>query len=195
MNDEHEHVLERHLVAGIGCWSEDGFVWPKAWATSETMTVVATPNELPVVDTDAVAFLAFIAEAIGARWAGFTDEVWTKESDQERPGVKVADMPGELRDIADLDPTVKTGIVCHGVDLDTGEVAVAVASQSIDDDGHMAWLYGISREVEGKKVEHLATVHHLLTKLANEQGRKVPTIRDVMRIADTLGWTMRRQKL
>lgn len=195
MNDEHEHVLERHLVGGIACYAEDGFVWPKAWATSDTVTVIASPNDLPVVDTDAVAFLAFMAEAIGARWAGFTDEVWTKESDEERPGVKVADMPGELQAIADIDPTVKTGIVTHGIDLDTGEVAVAVASQSIDDAGNMAWVYGISSEVEGKKVEHLAAVHHLLTKLATEQGRTTPTIRDVLRIADTLGWTMRRQKL
>lgn len=194
MNVEHEDILERHMRGGIDCWVEDGFCWPKVFVAGADLSIVASPHDAPADPAETVALLAEMAQAAKARFVGTTDEVWTKSSNETIPGVEVMEQFGKLAEQADRDPLIRTGIATHAIDLRDDTVGLALAIQSIDDHGEMTWEFSVTEQVAGSKVVHLIAVADCIA-VDRETRRKPATTRDVLRLAEQLGWTVRRMKL
>lgn len=169
------------------CWiyESDGTVLPSLWASGDRKMIIAIPRSAEAMssawETQAV-LLSLMAQTVEALAVGTVHEVWTKAFEpEEDPGEMTA---GDLRNIADLDPTVRTSLMGTWGDLKTGEVRTEMASVCVGDRGEISWEWGTSTEMAGALVDMIESV------LAHDQYHAEDPEDALEQVADSMQWSV-----
>jgi hypothetical protein len=157
-----------------------------SWAVGDKNSAFAQPIDRDGWDVsyEARAGLhALVAACVDARVIGRIDETWTRVmSTDETPLVH-----GELQEMADTDPDVKTALCVQAYDLLSGNSYLHMAHLELDEDGSDRWVRTHADEPEGRIVggSHLT-------------ARAIPILTDgvdltpdvVEQFLNALHWTM-----
>lgn len=139
------------LDNAISIWQRDKMVATCSWALGAKASAFAQPfdHEGWTISLETRAGLhALVAACVDAQVIGRIDETWTKMmSPDETPLVH-----GELQDMADTDPDVKTALCVQAYDLLSGRSYLHMAHLDLFEDGSDHWVRTYADEPEGRIV-------------------------------------------
>lgn len=174
------------LDNAIAIWRRDKMVATCSWAVGDKASAFAQPFDREGWDVSyetRAGLHALVAGCVNARVIGRIDETWTKMmSTDETPLVH-----GELQDMADTDPDVKTALCVQAYDLLSGKSYLHMAHLDLYDDGTDRWVRTYADEPEGRIVggnQLAARAIPILTDGADL------TPDDVEQFLNALHWTM-----
>jgi hypothetical protein len=167
-------VLADQAMRCMDVFDMFGQLTPKLWAVGPRLKMVAEPARADcytLPELERTHLLAAMICRTRARFAGRCDEVWTT-SNPKNVGRRLAPL-------AEVDPTVRTGLVIIGVDIKRQIVNGAVCEPHLGEFGEPEWYVGglSERAVE----QHIA-----LLELA---ARLVPP-EPLPEMAERFGWTL-----
>ena len=140
-----------------------GQVLPCMWAVGLRRSVYAVPNTAEAMDQRQQLLIgahALLARQVDAHWIGSTHEVWS----QEREVGSEVPARGDLARMSATDPTVRTSIVVHCLDVKTSEVAFGMSRLGLDRHGKPVWDSDLHDDVESPVMDGL----NLSAKLCRE---------------------------
>lgn len=178
-----EHI-DRHRAAAVQTWTKHGNLICKLWTESDECRVMAEPATpaARASDEDTKALLLYLmASASHATCLGRVDEAWMREND----GTPLPD--DGLEALADLDPSVKTGLVVAALDVSTGELilGVGLAILDLNDAGQPVW--SIADGDTG--IAAVDTLHRAAEMIAGSQIVQADWP-DLLRWSTELGWSV-----
>lgn len=139
------------LDNAIDIWRRDKMVATCSWAVGERASAFAQPFDRDGWDVSfetRAGLHALVAACVGARVIGRIDETWTKMmATTETPLVH-----GQLEELADTDPEVKTALCVQAYDLLTGRSYLHMAHLELYDDGADHWVRTYADEPDGRIV-------------------------------------------
>ena len=139
------------LDNAIDIWRRDKVVATCSWAVGDKASAFAQPFDEDgwniSIETRA-GLHALVAACVNAKVIGRIDETWTKAmSKDEEPPVH-----GELQEIADIDPEVKTALCVQAYDLISGRSYLHMAHLDLFEDGSDHWVRTYADDPEGRIV-------------------------------------------
>lgn len=141
-----------HLMRVITVYEACGALTPKLWVSGPRSSAAEpfTGDGLTISEQDRARLLASMRDAYGAHVVGRADEVWLRMADGPEP------VPGKsLESLADVDPTIRTGLLVCALDCRTLRTGAAVALQHLADDGAVSWTVA---PVPGQHLDRLSAV-------------------------------------
>jgi hypothetical protein len=125
------------------------------------------------------ACLAAMARYGEADTIAVVAEAWLRYAE---PGDPIP-APGELEARSEHDPTIKTAIICHAVDVQSGERLSGVAEAFLDDGGHPDWSMQFA-------TNDLTVPDDPLTYAVRVMGQIVapPSITELLFVTERLGF-------
>lgn len=141
-------VLANVVGEGIELWTRDGGLITTSWAIGKTQSVFGQPvtvEALSLTEAERLGVHALMGSAVDAQYFGRIDEVYVAERSVDDPTPEA----GDIQDVADIDPTVQTALVCEGLDVETGLARAMVAVFTLSDDGQPLWVASWHDRVEG----------------------------------------------
>lgn len=148
---ELDQLMTGLLDNAIAIWKRDKMVSTISWAMGDKASAFAQPVDREGWDVPyetRAGLHALVAACVDARIIGRIDETWTRiMSTDETPLVR-----GELQEMADTDPDVKTALCVQAYDLLSGNSYLHMAHLELDDNGSDRWVRTKVDEAEGRIV-------------------------------------------
>jgi len=131
-------------------WEQQGTIYPSLWAEGEELLCVAIPMHREASQASPLLqslLLSMMAQTVQALALGTLHEAWTKEfvNHEEVAHLK----PGELEQLAEVDPEVRTAIITTWGDLKTGKIFQDMATVGLSDEGDTVWEISHSDTPQG----------------------------------------------
>lgn len=169
--------VAEHLRRAVAVYELCGALTPKLWAAAGTSTAMEPANAagLKITEHDRARLLAAMRDAHHAHVIGRADEVWLRMGDG--PELLAG---GSLEALAEVDPSIRTGLLVCALDCRTMRTAAAVALQRLADDGEMSWAVA---PIPGVHLDRLAAVLLLAQYVEADEP-------DVDLLAHSLGWNV-----
>lgn len=136
------------LDNAIDIWRRDRCVATCSWALGEKASAFAQPFDVEgwSIPVEArIGLHALVAACVNARVIGRIDESWTKAMPEDSPLVH-----GELEEMADYDPEVKTALCVQAYDLLSERSFLYMAHLELFDDGSDHWVRSYHDDPEGR---------------------------------------------
>jgi hypothetical protein len=179
-------LLTGLLDNAIEIWRRDGMVATCSWAVGEGRSAFAQPfsEEGWTIPPEVRAGLhAMVAASVKAILIGRIDESWMREMPKDSTPL----VHGDLADMADFDPEVKTAICVQCHDLRTAQSYLYMASLQLRDDGSEHWLRSYHDNPEGRIIGG----SHLTARAIPILGERADLDPDtVEHFLNSLHWTM-----
>lgn len=162
------------LMRVISVYDVCGHLTPKLWVSGGRSSAAEPVSGigLKITEHDRARLLAAMRDASEAHVIGRADEVWVRMEDSAVP------LSGSLAEIADIDPSIRTGLLVCALDCRTEAVAAAVAVQKLSDDGEVGWSVA---PIPGVHLDRLSAVLILAHWLDTDDP-------DPDAVADDLDW-------
>lgn len=163
-------------------YETQGRLLPSLWAQNGPRKAVALPlgedpNDTPLLKSVLLGILAQTVEAIEV---GTVAEVWVREFDSEADVAHIR--PGDLAAMAEVDPSIRTALICTWGDAIIGEVCSEMAKVVITDDGEIEWDITHSSEPFGP-------IAAMVKAVVNHEGLPVENAEQVLAsVAESMGW-------
>lgn len=132
-------ISAAHREAAIFVYQHHGRLYPKMWVESESMIVMIEPKSweaCELSDWDRTQMLAACLRSSDGRIIGRTDEVYIR--DMTVPGAK-RNPDQDLALMVDFDPSIRSALMIHAVDLKTTETYLTMATFDLDNGGLPFW--------------------------------------------------------
>jgi hypothetical protein len=139
------------LDNAIELWKRDKMVATVSWAFGPRLSAFAQPYDREGWDVSLearVGLHAMVAACVEAEYIGRIDESWVKAQDNGSTPI----VHGELQQMADYDPDVKTAICVQSYHLPTGRGYLYMASLELHEDGSEKWTRTYCDDPEGRIV-------------------------------------------
>lgn len=131
-------VASAHREASIFVYQQHGRLYPKLWVESDEKIILIEPREwenCDVTDWQRAQMLSASMRVIDATLVGRCDEVYIR--DLHVPGEHI---PGDnLADLVDFDPSIRSALMVHALDLRTTETYLTMATFDLDNEGLPFW--------------------------------------------------------
>ena len=132
------HVAGAHREASIFVYQQHGRLHPKLWIESDDKIILIEPSrweDCDITDWQRAQMLSASMRVIDASLIGRCDEVYIR--DLHVPGVP---LKGEnLADLVDFDPSIRSALMVHALDLRTTETYLTMATFDLDNQGSPFW--------------------------------------------------------
>ena len=132
-------VCASHREAAIFVYQQHGRLYPKLWVESDTMIVMIEPrtwDSCDVTDWQRTQMLSACLRSSDGLMVGRTDEVYIR--DMTVPGAK-RNQTQDLASMVDFDPSIRSALMIHAVDLRTTETYLTMATFDLDNEGLPFW--------------------------------------------------------
>lgn len=163
-----EEACEAALRQAEVIYGRVGQVLPCMWAIGLRRSVYAVPNTPKAMDHRPqllVGVHAVLASEVDAHWIGSTHEVWS----QEREAGSEIPARGDLERMSATDPSVRTSIVVHVLDVKTAEVSFGMSRLGLDRLGRPTWDSDLHDDVRSPVMDNLG----MAAKLCREMDAPV----------------------
>lgn len=140
------------LDSAIEIWRREKVVSTVSWAIGANGSAFAQPFDREGWDVSLetrVGLHAMVAACVDAEYIGRIDESWVKA----QPEGAFPLIHGQLQELADFDPEVKTALCVQAYHLPTGKGYIHMASLELREDGSERWVRSYSDDPEGRIVE------------------------------------------
>jgi len=137
------------LDNAIAVWKREKMVTTISWAVGDKASAFAQPIDQEgwnVPYETRAGLHALVAACVDARVIGRIDESWTRMRDADETPL----LHGELQEMADTDPDVKTALCVQAYDLLTGNSYLHMAHLDLCEDGSDRWVRTYADEPEGR---------------------------------------------
>ena len=168
----------------VRMWERDGALMTTAFAIGHSRSLFAQPLTeagCEIGDDTRVRLQALLGASAGAVFIGRIDESYIKYQEADAPELE----KGELARLADTDPSIKTALVVHTIDVASGQSYTSMAILGVDDEGEREWEFESYDNPQGTYVidasKSLLLMDIMTTPMTDAQ------LRDEL---DSLGWTM-----
>lgn len=134
-----QRVSASHREAAIFVYVNHGRLYPKMWVESESVVCMIEPltwEACDVTDWQRAQMLSACMRSIDAVIIGRTDEVYIR--DMTVPGAK-RNSHDNLAEMVDFDPSIRSALMIHAVDLRTTENYFTMATFDLDNGGMPYW--------------------------------------------------------
>jgi hypothetical protein len=138
-------VIEQMTEIAKQIYLEQGYVVPTIFALTEDHVIYAQPSDLlgaTISDEARISIHALIAVSMDALYVGRIDEMYAAERAQDEPPI----LRGEMAELAEYVPTIRTAIGVEAIDLRDDQRYLSVAQYGIDDYGHIEWRSHVYEE-------------------------------------------------
>lgn len=132
-------VASSHREAAIFVYQQHGRLYPKMWVESETMIALIEPSSWEVcmpTDWQRAQMLSMVTRSLPGFIMGRTDEVYIRDLDT--PGAR-RNPKDNLAELVDFDPSIRTALMIHAVDLRNTETYLTMATFDLDNEGLPFW--------------------------------------------------------
>jgi hypothetical protein len=130
-------IAAAHREASIFVYAQHGRMHPKLWVESESVIVLIEPTSwdaCEITDWQRAQMLCAARLSIDGIVLGRCDEVYIR--DMSVPG---AVKGGNLADMVDFDPSIRTALMVHAMDALTEETYLTMATFDLDNEGLPYW--------------------------------------------------------
>lgn len=174
------------LDNAIELWQRDKMVSTVSWALGAKGSAFAQPYDREGWDVpmeSRVGIHALVAACVDAEYIGRIDESWVKAQEKGTPSL----VHGQLQEMADFDPDVRTALCVQAYHLPTGKGYLYMASLDLDEDGSEHWIRTYSDDPEGRIVDGSEMTARVIPILADG----MPITPDVVEeFLNALHWTV-----
>lgn len=174
------------LDNAIALWKRDKMVATVSWAFGPRKSAFAQPYDREGWDVSMearVGLHAMVAACVDAEYIGRIDETWVKAQEKGTPPL----VHGELQQMADYDPEVKTALCVQAYHLPTGRGYLYMASLELFEDGSDHWVRTYSDDPDGR----IVTGSELTARVIPVLNDGPPLTPDVVeQFLNALHWTV-----
>lgn len=138
-------IIEQMTTIAQDIYIEQGFVVPTIFALREDAVMYAQPVDLlgaTISDDARVSLHAMMAISIDATYVGRIDEMYAAERSVDEPPI----LRGEMAEMADSDPTIRTAVCVEAIDLRDNQRYLSVAQYGMNDYGEIEWRTSVYEE-------------------------------------------------
>jgi hypothetical protein len=138
-------IIEQMTDIAKQIYEEQGFVVPTIFALTEETVIYAQPVDLlgaTIADEARISIHALIAVSLDATYIGRIDEMFAAERTETEPPI----LKGEMADLAEFDPTIRTAVCVEAIDLRDNQRYLSVAQYGMDDQGQINWKSQVYEE-------------------------------------------------
>ena len=174
------------LDNAIALWRRDKMVATVSWALGSRGTAFAQPYDREGWDVSMearVGLHAMVAACVDAEYIGRIDESWVKAQGKDAPPL----VHGQLQELADYDPEVKTALCVQAYHLPTGRGYLYMASLELFEDGSDHWVRTYSDDPDGRLVTGSELTARVIPIL-NDGPELTPDV--VEQFLNALHWTV-----
>ncbi len=181
-----DQLMTGLLDNAIDIWRRERMVSTVSWALGSKGSAFAQPFDKEGWDVSMEARIglhALIASCVDAQYIGRIDETWMRAQDKgDRPLVH-----GELAELADYDPEVKTALCVQAYDVLSGSGYLYMASLELFPDGSEHWVRTYTDDPEGRLVDGSELTARVIPVL-NDGPPLTPDV--VEQFLNALHWTV-----
>jgi len=145
-------------------YERNGELLPCMWAVGLYRSVHSVPMTSFAADQRPQLLLglhSLLAHSVDAHWIGTSHEVWSQERNLDEPIPK----KGDLGRRAATDPSVKTSILIHVLDLKTDEHTIGMSRLGLNRRGHPVWDSSLQQIVTSPVLENLQMTGKLVREM------------------------------
>jgi hypothetical protein len=132
-----DEIARQHSQTARMIYERHGRLLPKIWAQSIDRMLVAEPLDREAIDEMTDEFRATLAIAMACRIdalaVGRSDEAYIRTIDEDSLDA------GDLAEVVDIDPRVRTCLVTEAVAIGGSEEVTIIATHGLDDYGRHVW--------------------------------------------------------
>lgn len=130
-------IASAHREASIFVYTQHGRMHPKLWVESESEIVLIEPlswDKCDVTDWQRAQMICAARRSVDGVVVGRCDEVYIR--DLHVPGAMKG---GNLADMVDFDPSIRTALMVHSMDCVTAGTYMTMATFDLDNEGMPYW--------------------------------------------------------
>jgi hypothetical protein len=132
-------IAVSHRESAIFVYRQHGRLYPRMWVESEETICLIEPSTWEVcalTDWQRAQMLSKCTRSMGGLITGRTDEVYIRDLD--KPGAK-RNSSDNLAEVVDTDPSVRSALMIHSLDLRNTETFLTMATFDLDNEGLPFW--------------------------------------------------------
>jgi hypothetical protein len=179
-------LLTGLLDNAIELWQRDKMVSTVSWALGPKGSAFAQPFDREGWDVpmeSRVGIHALVAACVDAEYIGRIDESWVKAQEKGAPSF----VHGQLQEIADFDPDVRTALCVQAYHLPTGKGYLYMASLDLREDGSEHRIRSYSDDPEGRIVDGSEMTARVIPIIADEMPITPEVVEEFL---NALHWTV-----
>lgn len=181
-------VCSAHREAAIYVYQQHGRLYPKMWVEAESVIVMIEPRTweaCDISDWQRTEMLANCVRSVDGGIVGRTDEVYIR--DMTVPGAK-RNQFDDLASMVDFDPSIRSALMIHAVDLRTTETYLTMGTFDLDNEGLPFW----ERHETMSYYERFAIPLWAAAKLCSRKTKTRLSIADADSFVEEQGWVVTR---